>query len=92
MTAGSIPTEDEEVAAPAILDLLSPVERRELAAIVATNGGGLDTHSATRARLRVWLRLHLMGLAQGMSGRPWRVVHTKAGLAVARAMPTGARP
>lgn len=64
--------------------LLSVAERRELLAVVATNGGGIDTHAAGKARARALLRLHMMGMVQGMSGRPWRVVHTREGLAVSR--------
>jgi hypothetical protein len=70
----------------AVADLLSAAEKRELAAAVATNGGGLDTHAATKPRLRIWLRLHMMGLLQGKAGAPWRVVHSREGLAVARAI------
>jgi hypothetical protein len=68
-----------------IADLLTPAEKRELAVVVRTNGGGLNTYSLGRPKLRILQRLHLMGLVQGKAGAQWRIVHTRDGLAVARA-------
>jgi len=65
--------------------LLSPAELRELHAVVATNGGGVSTEALNARRLKIVMRLHMMSLVQGMSGWPSRVVHTREGLAVARA-------
>jgi hypothetical protein len=74
----------------AAASLLSPAELRELRAVVASNGGGVSTEALNARRLKIVMRLHMMGLVQGilvqgMSGWPSRVVHTREGLAVARA-------
>jgi len=69
----------------AAASLLSPAEVRELRAVVASNGGGVSTEALNARRLKIVMRLHMMGMVQGMSGWPSRVVHTREGLAVARA-------
>ena len=69
----------------AAASLLSPAELRELRAVVASNGGGVSTGALNARRLRIVMRLHMMGMVQGMSGAQSRVVHTREGLAVARA-------
>lgn len=65
---------------------LGPVQRRVLARVVKTNGGGLSQYDLTPAEKRAMWRLHELRLVHGKSGMEWRVVHTRAGLELHRKM------
>ena len=56
---------------------LTPIQWDFLGRVVKSNGGGVDCTSADQ---RTFRSLERRELIQGMSGKPWRAVHTPEGL------------
>jgi hypothetical protein len=63
---------------------LGSVQRRVLARIVKTNGGGVSQFDLTPTEKKAMWRLHEMKLVQGKSGMEHRAVHTREGLELHR--------
>lgn len=70
------------MSAAEIAKKLTPARRTLLLKIVKSNGGGVSTECKPEMIRDLWN----MGLIQGMAGQPWRAVHTREGLAVARSI------
>jgi hypothetical protein len=67
---------------------LGPVQRRVLARVVKTNGGGVSQYDLTPTEKKALWRLHELRLVHGKSGMEWRAVHTREGLELHRKLET----
>lgn len=60
-------------------DALTEPQRRVLALICRTNGGGIDPVSLSAGEQSAFRALVRRGLIQGKRGQPWLAVHTSDG-------------